>query len=768
MRDQADRPRPQGSRIDPRQRLVGAVDRPDGACSGDHPDRVCADRHVRDHRAGARVEHRDGVRRDRDRLPARPAEREADDDDRGNQREACRDSGNDGPPPPSRLRLPGTRRCRAAGRRSKSRILAEDRLLEAPELGGRLKPELVVQDAPRLAIRVECIGLPPGAVEREHELPPEALLVRVLGHELPQLGHDVLVPPERELRLDAIGRRVETHLLQPRPRGVPRRLAFELEQRRPAPEAERLLEHPRGLGGLACAQGALAPAREVLEAVEIELVVGQDEPVAGSIPDQLGGQALERGAQLAHVRVDDRRRGRRRMVTPDRVDELPGAYRLARVEKQIGEEGALLAAAERGRIPVPDRDRPENAKRRTSRVRHLRSSLDGFSTDFRGPSHRRRMHTKTFSPVARSILCAALAGALLGAVAAWPAGSAVRAASSANAKTRCHFVRKRVHGRIRRVRVCPKPKPLPAAGTVVATIPVGGSVVGPVAGEGAVWVGLNGTAAADPVAARVDPASNSVDAHAFAPSSSFYGFAVAFGSLWISNFDADSLTRVDETTGAQVATVKLPAGTAPAGMAAADGALWVTGHHGNPTGSLLRVDPSTNAVTKRIAAGMQQSCCGPSWLAFGAGALWSAVPNLDSVVRVDPTTGTVAATIQASPACGNVAADDASVWVASGCDTLTVRRIDPATNHVVATIALPRVPAVSAGDYPQALDVTIAYGSVWVSTQGGAYGELVRINPGTNRVVGRTRLPSGGGTLAAAEGDLWVGSGTSVVRIHPR
>jgi hypothetical protein len=204
-------------------------------------------------------------------------------------------------------------------------------------------------------------------------------------------------------------------------------------------------------------------------------------------------------------------------------------------------------------------------------------------------------------------------------------------------------------------------------------------------------------------------------------------------------------------------------------MAVAGGALWIAGHHGNPTGSLLRVDPATDTVTARVAAGLAQECCGPQGLAFGAGALWAAVPNLNGVVRVDPGAGTVTATIPAGPACGNVTADDGSVWVTSGCDKMTVRRIDPATNRVVATLALPAVPAVPAnGDFPAAADVTIAHGSVWTSTTGGAYGELVRIDPSTNRVVGRLRLPAGGGTLAAAEGDLWVGSGRSVVRIHPR
>lgn len=320
------------------------------------------------------------------------------------------------------------------------------------------------------------------------------------------------------------------------------------------------------------------------------------------------------------------------------------------------------------------------------------------------------------------------------------------------------------------MRVCPKRKKpaLPAAGKVVARIPLGATAGSLAAGDGAVWSTLFGTASGDPVAVRIDPASNGVTARAFAPSSQFYDLGVGFGSLWISNFDDDSVTRYDDTTGALVGTVGLNPGTAPEGVAFANGSVWVAGHHGNPTGSVVRIDPSTDAVTARIAAGAAQGCCGPQEITFGAGALWVGVPNQHRVVRVDPTSASVTANIAAGPSCGGLAADDTAVWVAYGCDGLTVARIDPRTNAAVARVPLPAVPDDPNGGPAGAGGVTIAFGSVWAVSAFGKYGELVQIDPATNRAVAALRIAAGEGSVVAADGDLWVGSGRNVLRIHPR
>jgi DNA-binding beta-propeller fold protein YncE len=170
-------------------------------------------------------------------------------------------------------------------------------------------------------------------------------------------------------------------------------------------------------------------------------------------------------------------------------------------------------------------------------------------------------------------------------------------------------------------------------------------------------------------------------------------------------------------------------------------------------------------------------------MAAGAGALWVASTFLHTVSRVDPATNTVTATIDISdPATdpghgpGALAFGHGSLWVVDGsADCSCVHRIDPATNRVVETIPL-GVPASQGRIAP--LDLVITTDAVWVTHRWGSElaldGGVLRIDPATNRVVAVVALGSspetGGPTgIAAAPGVVWVGvpSSKSVVRIDP-
>ena len=101
-----------------------------------------------------------------------------------------------------------------------------------------------------------------------------------------------------------------------------------------------------------------------------------------------------------------------------------------------------------------------------------------------------------------------------------------------------------------------------------------------------------------------------------------------------------------------------------------------------------------------------------------------------------------------------------SIWVSNG-PSGTVTRIDPATNHVVATITPDDPPSVLA----------VATDAIWVTSFAGK--SVIRIDPVTNRVVG-TVVPGGGGPVGIAvfDGYIWVanhdGSPTgSVAKIDP-
>lgn len=71
------------------------------------------------------------------------------------------------------------------------------------ELRARLEPEILVKASARLLVRVEGLGLPTRAEEREHELRDEALAIRVLANEHSELADELFVPTARQLRLEA-------------------------------------------------------------------------------------------------------------------------------------------------------------------------------------------------------------------------------------------------------------------------------------------------------------------------------------------------------------------------------------------------------------------------------------------------------------------------------------------------------------------------------------------------------------------------------------
>jgi streptogramin lyase len=106
----------------------------------------------------------------------------------------------------------------------------------------------------------------------------------------------------------------------------------------------------------------------------------------------------------------------------------------------------------------------------------------------------------------------------------------------------------------------------------------------------------------------------------------------------------------------------------------------------------------------------------------------------------------------------HVAADDRSVWVAFPLDTL-VKRIDPRTNRVVASLRVAQ---------PQG--VALGFGSVWVPSQRG--GEVLRVDPRTElRTVGgagRIRVAGEPAYLAVGTDAIWVGTTDQTLqRIDP-
>jgi streptogramin lyase len=249
---------------------------------------------------------------------------------------------------------------------------------------------------------------------------------------------------------------------------------------------------------------------------------------------------------------------------------------------------------------------------------------------------------------------------------------------------------------------------------------------------------------------RIDPQTNTASGPFSSVESQDIG--VGEGSVWASNWAEDAVRRLDATTGKETAVVKLPAGSAPEGIVDAAGAIWVATHHG---GTVVRIDPATNRVAATVPL-VSPGSSGPQGIAVGLGSVWVDVPRADAVFRIAPATNKVTAVIalpfSISP-CGGIAVGQTAVWVTGCLDVGTVARIDPATNKVVSILDVGGLVIQPAADGD----------SVWFVTGGdpdqspNTVGYLVQLRA-DDTVARRIQLGPGfisGGT-AVAFGSIWV------------
>jgi virginiamycin B lyase len=117
-----------------------------------------------------------------------------------------------------------------------------------------------------------------------------------------------------------------------------------------------------------------------------------------------------------------------------------------------------------------------------------------------------------------------------------------------------------------------------------------------------------------------------------------YGIAIdQAGNIWWCRMGDDKLGRLDPKSG-KMSELDMGSGSRPRRVATApDGSLWVT-LYGN--GKLAQVDPAAMKVVKEFQ--MPGGDAGPYAVTIdGGGMVWANEINLDTVVRLDPKTGSM-------------------------------------------------------------------------------------------------------------------------------
>jgi virginiamycin B lyase len=290
----------------------------------------------------------------------------------------------------------------------------------------------------------------------------------------------------------------------------------------------------------------------------------------------------------------------------------------------------------------------------------------------------------------------------------------------------------------------------PSLGRVAATIHVGGQLGVVHADAAGVWV----EHPSDRSVVGVDPRTNRVVARvALGPAGSGLG-AVGDGSLWLTHRRQGTLTRVEGATGRVVATIGVPgAGSAPEGMmvAVGAGAVWVAYRFGDQV--VVRIDPATN----RVAATIRLPNL-PTGIAVGGRAVMVLTQESGVAYQIDPATNRVVASLPVCVEGNGLAYGRGAFWV--GCGEGDLLRIDPVASRVVATVDL----RAGAGD-----TVVDADGSaVWVATIGDT---VIRVDQQTNAIVGGlspTRRGSAVTGLATSPGAVWLTSDDgTLIRVDP-
>lgn len=189
------------------------------------------------------------------------------------------------------------------------------------------------------------------------------------------------------------------------------------------------------------------------------------------------------------------------------------------------------------------------------------------------------------------------------------------------------------------------------------------------------------------------------------------------------------------------------------GMAAGFGSLWV------PLcseGALARVDEKDYAIKAKLSTGASSTLRGT--IAATADSIWALVDDKVTLVRIDPDTNEVVAEVRLPAGCQGLTFGESALWVACGAEG-KVLRINATTNLVEKRIDVAAQP----------IAVAVGQGSVWALCSKD--GKVDRIDPKTNKVTKSIDLavPQAKGRLAVGDGNVWVSLvGFPLTRIDPQ
>jgi len=208
------------------------------------------------------------------------------------------------------------------------------------------------------------------------------------------------------------------------------------------------------------------------------------------------------------------------------------------------------------------------------------------------------------------------------------------------------------------------------------------------------------------------------------------GAVAAFGSVWVAN-DGGTLVRIDPKTNRVVRRIHVGAGACS--LAASANALWIA----NYKRGLIRV--SRGGRVKRIAVG-----AAPFDVLVAYGRVRVPAWGAGKLTAVNPETLEVVRRIDVGPRPVGLAARNGTLWVGFGREATAIARVNPLTFRVQRMDVGVRAPGWFAAGTKD----------LWIQANEG---DLVHFDPIQQRVLAHLQV---GGTLAqgatAPDGTIWM------------
>ena len=216
------------------------------------------------------------------------------------------------------------------------------------------------------------------------------------------------------------------------------------------------------------------------------------------------------------------------------------------------------------------------------------------------------------------------------------------------------------------------------------SIPVSGQPIAVVSAFGAVWA-LEGGG----TISRIDPRTARITARLQTGASAAYNLWAGAGSLWSVDDSVGEVIRIDPNK--RDVTERIPVGDGAADLVFRGERVWVINHRDR---GLVQMDAATNRP-RRLTTVPGDA---PERMAWAAGSLWVTGRGTD-LLRLDPETGAVQATIEIGVGGIDLVAAAGALWVPAraaaadrrGFPTMTwLRRADPATGKVTTLLRTSR------------------------------------------------------------------------------